>query len=310
LKPIFEIKPKIVGEAIIGDVGKVSKEERSVDWRNQSYATILNEGEEKVFKLNPADGPFSVNLIDFLKKSGMTQGYILCDKGILNDLKCSFFMTNHKPIATFAEAFFQRIHKVLNISGFFLSIKTSDKDQSMDIVPHLHITFKDIKGRILGGHLIEAASGDLECKIIPLIGRTLKREMNPITGVMHIRTERGYKEKSEVGNSLIFALVPGNDFPAEVFQILSEKKVREGRVIFSVGTLWNSSITNEKGEWNLNPEDGLEVTYAEGFFSEENGHFSHDLDTQLVDKFGKSSRGTIISGEVKDLIEGLIKIKK
>lgn len=310
MKPIFEIKPKIVGEAIIGDVGKISGKGGSVDWRNLSYATILNEGKEKVFKLNPADGPFNVNLINFIKKSGITQGYILCDKGILNDLKCGFFLTNHKPNATFAEASFQRINKILNISGFFLSIKASDNDQSLDIVPHLHVTFKDNNGRILGGHLIEADSGDIECKIVPLIGGTLKREMNPLTGVMHIRSEREYGEKPEVGTSIIFALVPGDYFPNEIFQIVSDKKVEEGRVIFSVGTLWNSTLSNKKEEWILNPEDGLEVTFTEGFFSDENGHFSHDLKTHLVDKYGKSSKGTIISGVVKDLIEGVIKIKK
>jgi len=136
------------------------------------------------------------------------------------------------------------------------------------------------------------------------------REMNPLTGVMHIRSESGYLKEPEVGTSLIFALVPGDDFPNEVFQILSEKKVREGIVIFSVGTLWNSTLCNKKEEWILDPDDGLEVTYTEGFFSKENGYFSHAIETHLIDKFGKSSRGTIISGEVKDLIEGVIKIKK
>ena len=68
MKPVFEIKQNIVGGTIIGDVGKISKEGRGLDWRNQSYATILYEGKEKIFKLNPTDGSFNVNLINRVKK--------------------------------------------------------------------------------------------------------------------------------------------------------------------------------------------------------------------------------------------------
>lgn len=161
-----------------GDVGRVFTKKEGTQWKSELFTAFLMEGLEATFDFNLHNGSFVTCMKRFLNESRLSQGYIVCTGGLLNDLRCGFFLTKHKPLPAFAEAFFPGENKVLNINGLFLTIpKLGSKQSPPSVVPHLHVTFQDTRiCEYRGGHLIDAESGALKCSVVPLSGVVLGRD--------------------------------------------------------------------------------------------------------------------------------------
>ncbi len=310
LKPIFRlVRKKALGRAIEGDVGRIGLEEgKKPSWRAKLYTAFLKEEEGLRCDLSWSDGSLIKNLKSFLMEKGVTQGYIKCSEGSLRNTLCGFFMTKNKPIPTFARALFEGESKVLSISGVFIETENEGEGAEPNIVPHLH-TIIEKDGGLLGGHLMDAESGELKLLIKPLTGAKLRREVDPATGVMHLRSDVA-KEKPERGESLLFAFAPGEDFPNEIRQNLLKSGIQNLRVEFAIGTLWKAVLERNGEEFTVKPRHGLEVLSTSGEIKCRNSEFSHNIHVDLIDRYGRFYRGRIVKGVIKDLIEGVASIEK
>ena len=308
ITPLFTIPTQQSPKVIAGDVGHVSPDQRA--WNNESYTTVLKEGIPVRFEWMSSDGPFLDALTHYLTRLNITQGYLHCEDGFLSDIHCGFFMTTHQPTAQFAEAEFKNSYRVLNISGFFLTLSSAPAKDAL--VPHLHITCQcrdhGSTGTILGGHLMDAATGHIKGNIVPLLGMPLTRETNPATGVMHIRSaDRDQTQRSD-GDIAVFALPPDDEFPSGLVDALSDANLTPERLRFAVGTLWDATVLSDTGQQVLHPQDGLEVTFATGHPAQRSATKPPGVAVRLLDRYGRYSEGMLVRGRVKDLIEGAVTI--
>ena len=308
LTPLFTIPTQQSTDDIAGDVGHVSPDQGA--WKNECYTTVLKEDIPVRFEWTSSDGPFLDALTRYLIKIKITQGYLHCEDGFLSDIRCGFFMTTHQPTAQFAEAEFKNQYRILNISGFFLTLPSASAKTTL--VPHLHITCQSSDqrstGTILGGHLMDAATGQINGNIVPLMGIPLTRKTNPATGVMHIRSaDRDQTQRSD-GDTAIFALPPDDEFPSGLIDALSDANLIAGQLRFAVGTLWDATILSDTGQQVLHPQDGLEVTFATGQLAHRSATEPPGVDVRLLDRYGRYTEGMLVRGRVKDLIEGVVTI--
>ena len=219
-------------------------------------------------------------------------------------------MTTHQPKAQFAEAEFKDQYRILNLSGFFLTLPSATAKTTL--VPHLHITCQrsdqGSPGTILGGHLMDATTGHIQGNIVPLMGIPLTRETNPATGVMHIRsTDRDQPQRSD-GDTMVFALPPDDEFPSGLVDALSNSNLKAGQLRFAVGTLWNATVLSDTGQQVLHPPDGLEVTFATGKPMQRSALAPPGVVVRLLDRYGRYTEGMLVRGRVKDLVEGVVTI--
>jgi hypothetical protein len=308
LTPLFTIPPQQSTDEIAGDVGQVSPDHGA--WKNECYTTVLKEGKPVRFEWTSSDGPFLDALTRYLTRLKIIQGYLHCEDGFLSDIHCGFFMTTHQPTAQFAEAEFKNQYRIVNISGFFLTLPSVTAKATL--VPHLHITCqRRDQGSpeiILGGHLLDAATGHIKGKIVPLMGNPLTRETNPATGVMHIRSADQDQSQRSDGDTAVFALPPDDEFPSGLVNALSDFNLKAGELRFAVGTLWDATVLSDTGQQVLHPQDGLEVTFATGQPAQASTTDPPGVIVRLLDRYGQYTEGMLVRGRVKDLIEGVITI--
>jgi predicted DNA-binding protein with PD1-like motif len=309
LKFLFKIA-KERGKDVEGDFIALSKKKEHVEFDTSLHTSTLTKGREVIFHLKPKDGPLMAKLGTFLEENKLHQGYITCDNGILNDMKCAFFLTKHKPSPTFGKAYFAGENKITSISGFFLIIPSSKEDKRFfKTVPHLHVVFQNTRTRkTFSGHLDDAESGNIELKIMPLSGKTMRRETDPNTGGMYLRAEKREDFKPKVGDTILFAFGPEEDFPNTLFKRMSSYQIRKAKYSFAIGTLWSIRLEGYEKKSNITPKDGLELSLTSGEVSFEKGKYSHNTNVQLTDRFGRQYEGQLVSGKVKDILEGAIEV--
>jgi predicted DNA-binding protein with PD1-like motif len=310
LKLLFKIV-KEHGREIRGDFVPVTKKKEQVEFDASLHTAVLTKGIEASLHLTPKDGPLMARLGNFLKAEKVVQGYVVSEKGALNNVKCAFFLTRHKPSPTFSKTFFRGENRIIRISGFFLVIPSLEEGKRVsNIVPHLHVVLKNIgTGKTFSGHLDDAESGDIEFKIIPLSGKTMRRETNPNTGGMYLKTDAEKDDfEPRIGDIILFALGPGEDFPNKLLEKMASHQVRKARYSFAIGTLWSVALRNSGGKKAIVPHDGLELSLTDGEASFEKGKYSHSTNVQLTDRFGIQYKGQLVSGEVKDILEGALEV--
>lgn len=309
MKLLFKIA-KEPGKDIEGDFVAVSKKKEHVEFDTSLHTATLIKGRETIFHLIPKGGPLILKLCAFLEENKLTQGYITCDSGILNDMKCAFFLTKHKPSPTFGKASFAGENKISSISGFFLMLPSLKEGKLIfKVVPHVHVVFQNMKtGKIFSGHLDDAESGNIKLKIVPLSGKTMRRETDPNTGGMYLRTDKKGDFSPKVGDTVLFALGPEEDFPNKLFKLMSSYQIRKTKYSFAIGTLWSVYLESRGKRSSLTPNDGLELslTHGEAFFKK--GKYFHKTNVQLTDRFGRQYKNQLVSGKVKDILEGAIEI--
>ncbi|MGQ9781123.1 MAG: PCC domain-containing protein [Nitrososphaeria archaeon] len=272
---------------------------------------ILERGETKTFELSATDGPLMANISRLLEGAHLTQGYIITRSGILNDMTCAFFLTRHKPSPTFGKASFMGKNKVLNMSGFFLSIPNPRAGASNSIiVPHVHVVFQNKEsGKIFSGHFVDALLGEFRFDAVPLLGATLKRETDPNTGGMYLRTDKRNDINPKGGDSILFSLGPGEDFPNELFKRLSEKRISKAEFSFAIGTLQLAHLKNSHKVDTVMPKEGLELTHTSGDIFFEDGKCLHKTSVHLTDRYGNQYTGLLQASKVKDLVEGILVVE-
>lgn len=306
--PLFTIPTRQSTNEIAGDVGHVSPDQEA--WKKECYTTVLKEGIPVRFEWTSSDGPFLNALTRYLTRLKITQGYLHCEDGFLSDIRCGFFMTTHQPTAQFAEAEFKNQYRILNISGFFLTLPGAAAKDTL--VPHLHLTCQHSDqgspGSILGGHLMDAAAGHIKGNIVPLMGMTLTRQTNPATGVMHIRSAYRDQTQRSDGDTAVFALAPDDEFPSGLVDALSDSNLTAGQLRFAVGTLWDATLLSDTGQQVLHPQDGLEVTFATGQPAQRSATEPSGVVVRLLDRCGRYTEGMLVRGRVKDLVEGVVTI--
>jgi predicted DNA-binding protein with PD1-like motif len=306
--PLFTIQTQQSTNEIAGDVGHVSPDQGA--WNNECYTTVMKEGIPVRFEWTSSDGPFLDALTRYLTKLKITQGYLHCEDGFLSNIHCGFFMTTHRPTAQFAEAEFKNQYRILNISGFFLTLPSATAQATL--VPHLHITCQrsdqGSRGTILGGHLMDAVTGHIQGNIVPLMGIPLTRETNPASGVMHIRSDDRDPPQRSDGDIMVFALPPDDEFPSGLVDALSDSNLKAGQLRFAVGTLWDATVLSDTGQQVLHPPDGLEVTFATGQPVQRSATDPPSVVVRLLDRYGRYTEGVLVRGRVKDLVEGVVTI--
>jgi predicted DNA-binding protein with PD1-like motif len=284
-----------------GDLDKSARRE-GVRWKPELHTVFLSEKKPIMFETIPRGNSFVNDLKMLLERSGLSQGYVTCDRGVVSNIRCGFFMTRHEPFATFAEKLFRGRNRVISMSGFFLEIASN-------VVPHLHITLENARtGKLMGGHVIDAESGRMECKVVPISNPALTRETDPSSGVMHIRSlgtrGRGYS----IGKTMAFACAPGEIFPNNLLEKISRFGARRATVRFAVGTLLWASLSDGHNSL-IKSDGGIELTSMSGVLSFRDDSFSYGLHVHLIDKYGRVFSGNFMCGEVKDLIEGVIQFQ-
>ena len=309
LKLLFRIA-KEKGKEIEGDFVSVFKKKDHIEFNTGLHTAFLLKGKEVIFQFTPKDGSLMKKLEIFLRKNRLTQGYITCNSGTLSDMRCAFFLTKNKPSPTFSKAFFKGKNKIISISGFFLMIPTiKDGRPISKVVPHVHVVFQNnITAKIFSGHLEDAQSGDIKLKIIPLSGKLMKRETDPNTGGMYLRTDKKEDDKPTVGETMLFAFGPHEDFPNKLFKLMSNYQIKKAKYSFAVGTLWSVYLKDQGKEKMVSPTYGLELSLTTGEVTFDNKRYFHNTNVHLTDRYGKQYKGRLISGKVKDILEGALEI--
>jgi hypothetical protein len=155
---------------------------------------------------------------------------------------------------------------------------------------------------------MDAATGHIKGNVVPLMGMPLTRETNPATGVMHIRSSAQDQSQRSDGDTVVFALPPDDEFPSGLVNALSDSNLTARQLRFAVGTLWDATVLNDTGQQVLNPQDGLEVTFATGQLAQRSATESPGVVVRLLDRYGRYTEGRLVRGRVKDLIEGVVTI--
>lgn len=310
LKPLFKVTVDRHAKEIEGDFVAVKKSKRHVEFDRGLYMATLAKGKAEAFELCPTDGPLMAKVSRSLTETHLTQGYIVGYDGILDDITCAFFLTRHKPSPTFGKASFRGENKVISISGFFLSMPNPRSGEHTSIiVPHLHIVFQNEEsGKIFSGHLVDALSGRLRLEAVPLTGKMLRRETDPNTGGMYLRTDKQEELHPTRGDSILFALGPEEDFPNEPLKRLLEKGIAKAKFSFAVGTLELAHLESSAGEEIVKPKEGLELAYTSGHIVFGGEKYSHMTSVHLTDRYGNQYEGLLQSSKVKDLVEGILEI--
>jgi predicted DNA-binding protein with PD1-like motif len=305
LKPLFKVLED-KGKEVEGDFMLVEKKGNRIEFDTGLHESVIGSAKELIKEINFEQGSLTSNLFDNLD---FMQGYILCEEGILFDVRFAFFLTKHKPLPTFAKAFAKGKNIVKNISGFFLPVYNV-KSLNYDIVPHLHIVFENVEsGKVFSGHLIDASAGRLKVKMVPLTGKTLKRDVDPNTGLMYLRTYPAGDFNPKSGDTILFAFGPREKFPTKLFKLLSKYDISKARIVFAVGTLTSAYLSGSSGEIIVRPREGLELAYTQGEVMFKEGSFNHKMIVHLTDRYGKQYKGMLSHGRVKELVEGLIKVE-
>ena len=309
MKLLFKIV-KENGRGIRGDFVPVTKKKEQIEFDTSLHTAVLTKGTEAFLYLTPKDEPLMARLGNFLKTEKIVQGYVVSEKGTLNNVKCAFFLTRHKPSPTFSKTFFRGENRIIYITGFFLAIPSLEEGKRVsNIVPHLHVVLKNIEtGKTFSGHLDDAESGDIELKITPLLGKTMRRETDPNTGGMYLRTDAKKDFKPKIGDSIPFSLGPGEDFPDKLLKKLASHQVGKARYSFAIGTLWSVTLRNNGRKKTITSHDGFELSLTDGEASFEKGKYSHSTNVRLTDRFGRQYKGQLVSSEVKDLLEGALEV--
>ncbi|MBC7091624.1 MAG: hypothetical protein H5T50_06940 [Nitrososphaeria archaeon] len=305
MKPIFKVLED-KGREVEGDFVAVEKKQGHIEFDTGLHVSIIGRGKELFKEVDFEQGSLAQNLFDNL---GFGQGYMLCEEGTLFDICFAFFLTKNKPLPTFAKAIAKGKNLVKSISGFFLPVYNV-KSLKYDIVPHLHIIFKNVEsGGIFSGHLIDASSGHLKAKIVPLMGKTLKRDVDPNTGLMYLRTYPVGDFSPKSGDIILFAFGPREKFPTKLFKLLSKYCIWKARIVFAVGTLTSAYLNESSGIIVARPREGLELAHTKGEAIFKEDSFKHRIIVHLTDRYGKQYNGMLSHGRVKELVEGLIEVE-
>ncbi|MCX8189450.1 MAG: hypothetical protein N3F64_07030 [Nitrososphaeria archaeon] len=308
MEPLFKVV-KDLGKDVEGDFVAVEKKKKYIKFDTGLHTSIIKMGKEIVRDLDFEDS----SLIDeMFGNMNVEQGYILCNEGILNDVCIAFFLTKHKPTPTFAKATIKGTNQIQSITGFFLPIYNS-KNLKYDIVPHLHIVFTNIgTRRIFSGHLVDAPAGKLKIKIVPLTGKSLKRDVDPNTGLMYLRTYPIEDFSPKSGDTILFACGPKENFPLKLFKHISKFKVKRADIIFAVGTLTSACIidsNNSNYGIMVRPKEGLELAQTQGEILFKDYSNEYKINVHLTDMYGNQYKGLLVHGIVKELVEGLLKVE-
>lgn len=308
-KPFFRLdEGRRLTHSIYGDVGEVSAKAKPLDWESGITTVILHEGPSINYELRPSDGRFVGYLKQVLEKKGVTQGYFICRQGTLRNIDCSFFLSYHKPFPAFADAHFVGENRINSLSGVIIPIsKRTMTGLKVDVTPHFHIAVWNERNKVwLGGHVNDAESGQLKGNIIPLFGETLRRDVDPKTGVMHIRSDQPKGRRPIPGEVILFTIAPQMDFREKIFETMLAHNISKATLRFAVGTFRRAEIWETEKKTKLTPKDGLELLYAYGDFQITGRKFFHKLHVGLMDVYGRFYRGSLVQAKVKDLVEGVI----
>lgn len=305
MKPLFKILED-KGKEVEGDFALVEKKQAHIEFDTGLHVSVIGRAKELIKEFDFEQGSLTSNLFSNLN---FRQGYILCEEGTLFDVCFAFFLTKHKPLPTFAKALAIGKNIVKNISGFFLPVYNV-KSLDYDIVPHLHIVFENVEsGRIFSGHLIDASAGHLKVKMVPLTGKMLKRDVDPNTGLMYLRTYPAGDFNPKSGDTILFAFGPREKFPTKLFKLLSKYGISKARIVFAVGTLTMACLSEFSGEIIVRPREGLELAHTQGEVMFKEGSSKQKMIVHLTDRYGKQYKGMLSHGRVKELVEGLIEIE-
>lgn len=305
LKPLFRVV-KDAGREVEGDFVIVEKKETPVEFDTGLHVSVIEKDKEISREVNFKQGSLISNLFDNLD---FGQGYILSDEGILFDVCFAFFLTKHKPLPTFAKAIAKGKNIIQNISGFFLPVYDV-KSLKYDIIPHLHIIFKNVEsGKIFSGHLIDASAGKLKVRMFPLKGKSLKRDVDPNTGLMYLRTYPVKDFNPKSGDTILFAFGPKENFPIKLLKHLSQYKIKRAKIIFAVGTLTSAQMIISGNKFIIRPREGLELAQTQGEIFLKGDSFYHKIIAHLTDRYGNQYKGLLLYGKVKELVEGLLEVE-
>ncbi|MEM3402997.1 MAG: DUF296 domain-containing protein [Nitrososphaeria archaeon] len=311
MKLLFKIETGRSEGRVEGDVAMINKKKSFKKFDSSFFASTLTEEKRTVMDFT-SEGTSAMNaLTRYLEENGFNQGYIKCSSGIVSDLRYAFFLTKHKPYPTFAYALLKGRNQVISLSGFFLPLRSQIDPTQKSIVPHLHIVFRSLEdGRVYSGHFVDAEKADLRIEVVQLSGGELKRDIDPNTGLMYLRARAAKKKRRNKENFLIFAVGQNESFPDELLKrIKSYNNVTSGEYEFAVGTLWSARLKNTEQEHIINPREGMELSYTEGEIVLEKEKTRHHTKVTLIDRFGRSHSGHLLSGRVKDLVEGVLKLR-
>ncbi len=305
MKPLFNVI-KDLGKEIEGDFITVEKKEEHIKFDTGLHTSIIKVEKEIIRHLNFKDNSLTNKIFENLD---VRQGYILCDGGLLYDVCIAFFLTKHKPTPTFAKATVKGANQVQSITGFFLPIYDS-KNLRYNIVSHLHIVFTNIgSGQTFSGHLVDAPAGKLKVKIVPISGKSLKRDVDPNTGLMYLRAHPVGDFSPKSGDTILFACGPKEIFPLKLIKHFNKFNVKRAKIIFAVGTLTSACILNSNNSIMIKPKEGLELARTQGEILLKEYFNEYKINVHLTDRCGIQHKGLLAYGRVKELVEGLLKVE-
>ncbi|MEM3872865.1 MAG: DUF296 domain-containing protein [Nitrososphaeria archaeon] len=307
MKPLFKVA-KDLGKDVEGDFVAVEKKKEHIKFDTGLHTSIIKIENEVIKHLELKNSSLINKMFENLD---IRQGYIMCNEGVLYDVHIAFFLTKHKPTPTFAKATIKGKNRVQSITGFFLPIY-NPKNSKYEIVPHLHIVFTNIRtGKIFSGHLVDAPTGELKIKIISLAGKSLKRDVDPNTGLMYLRAYplEDFIPKSR--DTVLFAYGPNENFPSKIIKHLKKFGVKRAEIIFAVGTLTSACLFdyNSNNSIMVKPKDGLELAQTKGEILFKEYSSEYEINVHLTDKYGCQYKGLLGHGRVKELVEGLLRVE-
>jgi len=309
MKLLFKIEAGRTEGKVEGDVAMVNKNRAFKGFDTGFFASILTEEKKTLIDITSEGTSATDSLTQCLERKGLTQGYIKCDNGIISNLRCAFFLTNHKPYPTFAYALLKGQNQIISLSGFFLTLQNQVDPTKKSIVPHLHVVCKSLEnGKTYSGHFADAEKVDLRIEAVQLSGGDLRRDIDPNTGLMYLRA-RTDDEKLNKGNALIFALGPNEPFPDKLLEKIRSHNIIKSEYEFAVGTLWSAELKNKDGKRVIKPREGMELSRTEGKITLGKVKTEHGTKVTLIDRFGRDYSGHLLSGKVKDLVEGVLKLQ-
>lgn len=307
MKPLFRVI-KYLGKDVEGDFVAVEKKKEHIKFDTGLHTSIIKIENEVVKRLDFGNSSLMSKMFENLD---IRQGYITCSEGVLYDVHIAFFLTKHKPTPTFAKATIKGKNQVQSITGFFLPIY-NPKNSKYELVPHLHIVFTNIEtGKIFSGHLVDTPTGELKVKIFPLTGKSLKRDVDPNTGLMYLRAYPVEDFIPKSGDAVLFAYGPNENFPSKIIKRLKKFGIKRAEIIFAVGTLTSTCLfdSNSNNSIMVRPKDGLELAQTKGeiLFKEYSSRYK--INVHLTDIYGCQYKGLLGYGRVKELVEGLLKVE-